>query len=239
MTSLELTIPVLNEEASLRRNVLIVKDFFLEHCPELVAWSIVIADNGSTDRTGEIAESLAAEYPGQVKYLRVDRKGVGLALKHSWSHSDADVVGYMDLDLATDLKHLLTVFDVFQTNSADIIYGSRLHKDSQVIGRRPFREFTSRMFNLVLSIYLKCHFSDGMCGFKFLKRSHLKEILERGAVSDGWFFCTEILVVSEWMGLNLFELPVKWVDDPDSKVKVGRLTLEYLSAMKSLKQHEH
>jgi len=237
--NLEITIPVLNEEKTLRFQVVKIMAYLESINIGTVDITLSIADNGSTDNTRDIAEKLEKEYPKKIRFVKVSKKGVGLALKTSWESSNADIVGYMDLDLATDINHIMQVVDIFSTNnSVDIVYGSRLHKTSEVIGRSVKREITSRIFNWILKKYLSVGFSDGMCGFKFLKKSIFTEVIQNRASSDGWFFCTELLVVSEKMKKNLVELPVKWTDDEESKVKIISLSIEYLKAMRELKNHE-
>lgn len=234
-TTVDIVIPVLNEETSLECNIVKILNFIEKELCSKFFCRIIIADNGSTDKTPEIAKRLEQMFNGKVFYHRVSRKGVGLALKSTWASSDAEIVGYMDLDLATDLAHLPEALDALINKDADIVYGSRLHKNSAVIGRSLKREITSRAFNLILKLYLRTHFSDAMCGFKFLKQEHVNTLIKDGADSDGWFFSTELLVVSEWKGLYIFELPVKWTDDPESKVNIKKVTLEYINAMKHLK----
>ncbi|GIV31994.1 MAG: hypothetical protein KatS3mg030_296 [Saprospiraceae bacterium] len=232
----DVTIPVLNEEATLEGQVGILRDFLLRHYPTPGQWRIVIADNGSTDSTWAIAERLQQKWP-EVQPLRVPRKGVGLALKTSWSQSQADIVGYMDLDLATDLRHFPEAIDALTKNGCDIVYGTRLHPQARVVGRPLKREVTSRVFNFILKAYLRVGFSDGMCGFKWLWRRHYQALHEGGAVSDGWFFSTELLTVAEWKGLKVCELPVHWTDDTSSsRVRILPLAMQYLRAMRELKK---
>lgn len=231
----DVTIPVLNEEPTLERQVKILHQFLKQHFPTENQWRIVIADNGSKDRTFEIADRLSKEIP-EVAVVKVPRKGVGLALKTSWGQSQADIVGYMDLDLATDLPHFLETYDAIANKNYDIVYATRLHPKSKVISRTLKREITSRVFNLLLKLYLNVRFSDGMCGFKFLKRSVYPKLHNNGAVSDGWFFSTELLTISEWFKLKIYELPVKWTDDvSSSRVKIVPLAKQYLKAMRELK----
>lgn len=231
----DVTIPVLNEAATLQQQVAALHSFLLQHFPDRNRWSIVIADNGSTDATRDIATSLAKEIP-EVRLVMVPKRGVGLALKTSWTQSQADIVGYMDLDLATDLGTFPKTIQLLENGAADIVYASRLHPESQVIGRTLKREISSRVFNFILRQYLGVQFSDGMCGFKFLRRDVLKNLMAGGAQNDGWFFSTELLTVAEWQKLNLFELPVKWTDDAgSSKVKVIPLAMRYLKSMRDLK----
>lgn len=235
----DVTIPVLNEEATLDRQIRLVHRFLSQHFTESRQWRIVIADNGSTDRTRQVAGELEHEFP-EVILVRVPEKGVGLALKTAWLKSEADIIGYMDLDLATDLKHFIQAYNALATEGFDLVYGTRLHKKARVIGRTLKREITSRVFNRILQIYLGARFSDGMCGFKWLKREHLPALMEGGAVSNGWFFSTELLAVSEWKGLKMCELPVHWTDDTTaSKVNIPGLAKQYLRAMRVLKKRKN
>ncbi|MCR9286963.1 MAG: glycosyltransferase [Bacteroidetes bacterium] len=234
----DITIPVLNEEETLKKNVLILYEFLKDNFPDQNQWKIVIADNGSTDKTLEIAQKLDQKID-EITYVKVPKRGVGLALKTSWGQSEADIVGYMDLDLATDLSHFLEVYDCIEKLDYDLVYASRLHPDSQVIGRTLKREIASRGFNFLLKAYLNVGFSDGMCGFKFLKRAVFPRLFELGARNDGWFFSTELLTTAEWEGLKIFELPVKWTDDiSSSRVKVIPLAKKYIQSMIELKKRK-
>ncbi|WP_417884110.1 glycosyltransferase [Vibrio rumoiensis] len=236
MKSIEITIPVLNEEETLHSQVTKVLDFFNSIHHDEYDFSLVIADNGSTDQTRNIASRLAEANDSKLRLVEVDQRGVGLALQKSWNTSQADIVGYMDLDLATDISHLNDVIEIYSNRNVDIVYGTRLHQNSKVIGRTFKREVTSRVFNFILKTYLSSKFSDGMCGFKFFKRENIEPLLNNGVKSGGWFFCTEVLVVGEKLNFKMAELPVKWTDDENSKVKILSLSLEYLKAMRRLKK---
>ena len=222
---LEITIPVLNEENSLEENTLIalnyVKNEVTKNC------RIVIADNGSTDNTEEIGRKLERENL-EIQYIKVHKKGVGLALRTSWLQSNADIVGYMDLDLATNLDHLKEVHTILANDECDIVNGSRLLDGSQVIGRSWYRSLTSRVFNIIVRKLLKVNLSDGMSGFKFFKRKIATDLINSGINLDGWFFSTEILVKAFWSGKKIIEIPIIWTDGMESKVKVAKLSREYL-----------
>lgn len=234
----DVTIPVLNEEETLDRQVRKLHSFLQKNFPTPGQWHIVIADNGSTDNTRHIAAALCDEFP-EIQLVRVPERGVGLALKTSWSQSRADIVGYMDLDLATDLKHFIQAYHALATEGFDLVYGTRLHKRSRVVGRTLKREITSRVFNSIVKAYLGTRFSDGMCGFKWLRRHHLPALMDGGAISNGWFFSTELLAVAEWKGLKMCELPVHWTDDTTgSKVNIPRLAKQYLKAMQVLRKRK-
>ena len=235
----DVTIPVLNEEETLDQQVRILHNFLSENFPDKSQWKIVIADNGSTDHTEEIAKQLSSEL-SEIQLVKVPKRGVGLALKTSWEQSQADIVGYMDLDLATDLSHFLEAIKAIKEEDYELVYGTRLHKDSQVVGRTLQREISSQGFNFILTNYLNVNFSDGMCGFKWLKREVYPSLKIAGADNDGWFFSTELLTTAEWKGLKIKELPVKWTDDAgSSKVKIIPLAKRYLKAMQDLKKRKN
>jgi glycosyltransferase involved in cell wall biosynthesis len=231
----DITIPVLNEEATLQQQVHKLHAFVVQHFPDTTQWKIVIADNGSTDRTEELGKALEDAW-SNVQFLKVPDRGVGLALKTSWSQSEAAIVGYMDLDLATGLDHFLEAYRAIADEDFDMVYGTRLHPKAKVIGRTLKREISSRVFNQLLRSYLGVQFSDGMCGFKWLKREHYPALYERGAQNNGWFFSTELLTVAEWLGLKIKELPVIWTDDvSSSRVEILPLAKRYIRAMRALK----
>lgn len=238
MTKIDITIPILDEEDTLERQITKVVAYLQSSFPRDYDIRLKIADNGSTDRSPQIGALLSTSIP-MVDYLRVGDRGVGRALKYSWTRSDAQVVGYMDLDLATDLRYLPPALAPLVANEADVVSGTRLGKGSKVVGRSLVRAVTSRAFNQMVRMYFGTSFTDGMCGFKFLRREHLERLMELGAVSDGWFFATELLVCAEFAGLRVVDLPVHWTDDPNSKVKIGKLSMEYLAAMGKLKRHLH
>lgn len=236
MTKLiEITIPILNEEKTLARQVKLIHEYISKNLEFAGHVKLVLADNGSNDCTPEIAKELS-EKLSNVEYIRLDQPGVGRALKYAWSNSRADVVGYMDLDTATDLVHLSPALSLIVNEEADIVAGSRLADGAEVKSRRRLRTFTSVCFNLIVKLFFRTSFSDGMCGFKFMKRSILPKLISNGARSDGWFFSTELLIVAEYLGYKIIDLPVKWTDDPDSKVKIIRLALEYIKAMIRLRK---
>jgi glycosyltransferase involved in cell wall biosynthesis len=234
--SCDITIPVFNEEETLKKQVLRLHNYLSESLNNF-KWKIVIADNGSEDNTADIAKELELEYES-IKLVSVGEKGVGRALKASWCQSEADILSSMDLDLSTDVRHIPDALSCITSGKFDIVYGSRLHKKSNVTGRSLTREITSRIFNFIVRNYLGVHISDGMCGFTFLKKEILNDLLNKGSEDNRWFFQTEILVVSEWLGYKIYELPVKWEDDPNSKVKIIPLAIEYLKGMRELKKRK-
>jgi putative flippase GtrA len=178
---------------------------------------ITIADNASTDGTWAIATTLADALP-LVRAVHLDAKGRGRALHDVWASSTARVVAYMDVDLSTDLSALLPLVAPLMSGHSDVAIGSRLSHTSRVV-RGPKRELISRGYNLILRATLGARFSDAQCGFKAM-RTVCAHVLLPYVHDTGWFFDTELLVLAERAGLRIAEVPVDWVDDPDSRVDI-------------------
>ena len=213
--AVEVVIPVYNEERDLAASVRRLHAYLNEEFP--FSARVTIADNASTDRTWEIACGLAAELPG-VRALRLAEKGRGRALRAVWQHSDAQVLAYMDVDLSTDLAALSPLVAPLLSGHSDVAIGSRLARTSRVM-RGPKREVISRGYNLLLHATLATRFSDAQCGFKAIRADRATLLLPH--VEDtGWFFDTELLVLAERSGMRIHEVPVDWVDDPDSRVDI-------------------
>jgi putative flippase GtrA len=212
---LDLVVPVYNEEADLATCVRRVHQHLSTSLP--YRFQITIADNASTDATASIAEALAVELAG-VRVLNLAERGRGRALRAAWSSSPAPVLAYLDVDLSTDLAALLPLVAPLISGHSDLAIGTRLARDSRVV--RGFkREAISRGYNLVLRATLATRFSDAQCGFKAIRAEVAQRLLP--LVEDtGWFFDTELLVLAQRSGLRIHEVPVDWVDDPDSRVQL-------------------
>jgi glycosyltransferase involved in cell wall biosynthesis len=216
MKSVDLVIPCYNEERVLAESVEKLRAW----CAQNLAayrWRIVVADNASTDRTLEVAKRLAAEDPDGVSYLHLDKKGRGRALNRAWLESRADAACYMDVDLSTDLAMITPLLAGVLEEGYDGAYGSRVAGASD-IERSFLREVNSRANILLLKVLFQVKFSDAQCGFKAMSRAAADAILPN--VRDGeWFWDTEMLILAEKNGYRLKEVPVRWVEDPDSRVK--------------------
>jgi glycosyltransferase involved in cell wall biosynthesis len=225
----EVVVPVFNEQATLEQSIRRLHRFLSTEFP--FTWRVVIADNASTDATPAIAASLASSLDG-VDSLRLERKGRGLALRTAWAASDARVVTYMDVDLSTDLRALLPLVAPLLSGHSDLAIGTRLAGGARVV-RGPKRELISRSYNAILRTTLRARFSDAQCGFKAARRAVLPELLAE-VRDDGWFFDTELLVLAQRRGLRIHEVPVDWVDDPDSRVDIVRTAVDDLKGVARL-----
>jgi len=216
----EIVVPVFNEQNDLERSVRRLHDYLRDEFPFTA--TITIADNASTDRTWQIASDLAAALDG-VSAVHLDSKGRGRALRQAWSASTARVVAYMDVDLSTDLAALSPLVAPLLSGHSDVAIGSRLSRTAHVV-RGPKRAFISRCYNLLLRTALHARFSDAQCGFKAMRAECAQALLPH-VLDTAWFFDTELLVLAERSGLRIAEVPVYWVDDPDSRVDIAATAL--------------
>ncbi len=213
--SVDVVIPVLNEAHVLKKSVGTLLSFLRSSLP--YRWQIVIVDNGSTDGTQNVAKELVAAHP-EVKLLRLLQKGRGRALRHAWLRSNADMVCYMDVDLSTKLDHIPELLDAIAQDGYDIATGSRLMRESRIT-RSLKREIISRIYNVLVKAVLFTRFSEAQCGFKALSRKAVEEIVPQ-IKDQAWFFDTEMLVLAEKQGYRIKDLPVVWIEDDDSRVKI-------------------
>ncbi|MFI5817249.1 glycosyltransferase [Streptomyces sp. NPDC051643] len=210
---LDVVVPVFNEERDLEPSVRRLHTHLRETFP--YPFRITVADNASTDATPRIAARLAAELP-EAEWIRLAEKGRGRALRVAWSRSRAPVLAYLDVDLSTELTALLPLVAPLISGHSDMAIGTRLARGSRVV-RGPKREIISRCYNALLRSTLAVGFSDAQCGFKAVRRDVAERLLPLVEDSE-WFFDTELLVIAERAGLRIHEVPVDWVDDPDSRV---------------------
>jgi putative flippase GtrA len=220
-TTVDLVVPVYNEERALPGCIEVLHEYLTREMP--YQWTITIADNASTDRTGAVSAELAERYP-EVRVLRMTRKGRGHALHTAWSRSDAELVAYMDVDLSTGLDALLPLISALANGHSDLAIGTRLASGARTV-RGPRRELISRMYVGMIHLLHGARFSDAQCGFKAMRTDLARRLLPY-VKDEAWFFDTELLLLAEHNELRIHEVPVDWVEDTDSRVDVGTTAVE-------------
>jgi glycosyltransferase involved in cell wall biosynthesis len=197
-------------------------------------WRIVIAENGSTDGTIEVAEALAARHE-DTSCVLLGQRGRGRALRVAWTRSKADIVAYTDVDISTELEALEKLCRAIHEEGYDVAVGSRLSPESRV-KRGLKREFISRTYNLFIKAVLFTGFVDAQCGFKAVSRRVVNEIVPE-VKDQGWFFDTELLVLAEKRGFRIKDVPVQWVDDEDSRVRIVSTAWEDIKGVLRLRRY--
>jgi glycosyltransferase involved in cell wall biosynthesis len=210
-----ITVPVLNEESTLRGSISRLAAFLRAHPDH--HYEITLADNGSTDRTWRIAETLRCEY-GVITVIHLEHAGRGRALKQAWQASQADVLTYMDADLSTDLIVFPKFVGSLATGEYDIALGTRL-LDKSSTKRRLKREIISRCYNLLVRTIFRTRITDFQCGFKGITKETARELLPL-VEDNGWFMDTELLLLAEDRGYRIAQIPVRWTERRDSRVKI-------------------
>jgi glycosyltransferase involved in cell wall biosynthesis len=230
----EVVVPVYNEQTDLEPNIRRLRSYLDRRFPPPAL--VTIADNASTDETWRRAMQLAEELPS-VRAVHLDQKGRGRAVKQVWMNSEAPVVAYMDVDLATGLDALLPLVAPLLSGHAEVAIGSRLAVGARVV-RGTKRELISRSYNVLLHAVLAAGFSDAQCGFKAIRTDVARALIPM-VEDDAWFFDTELLVLAERLGARIHEVAVDWVDDPDSKVDIVNTARADLQGVWRLWRHRH
>ena len=232
--TLTILFPVLNEHLRLERGI--------DRCVSYVRDNIsipvkmVIVDNGSDDDTPDIARRREEKYP-EVTYRRIEERGVGIAFKTGVTEADSDIVGYMDIDLSTDLKYLKETIKLFE-DDPELMYvnGSRFSKQSNTTGRKWYRKITSGVLVFMLKSYLGMKASDALCGFTFVRTDAAKKLVAECTDDKGWFYTVEFLLRAERAGMKIMDMPVEWVEDYDTTVKIFKTVKNYIVRMAKIKK---
>jgi len=233
MLSINILFPVLNERLRLEKGITTCIEYMRENIEN--PFVLTIVDNGSDDETPDIAKRLEEEYK-EVTYRRIDERGVGIAFKTGVEENISDIVGYMDIDLSTDLKYLGQTIHMFEENeSLQYVNGSRFSKDSDTKGRKWYRKITSSGLVIMLKCLFHMKASDALCGFTFLRKDAANELVAECSDDHGWFYTVELLLRAEHKGMNIVELPVEWIEDYNTTVNVWKTIKNYLRQMKKLK----
>jgi glycosyltransferase involved in cell wall biosynthesis len=229
---IEVVLPVFDEERRLESGVRGLRAFLDGAFGDRAL--VTIVDNGSTDATPALGRRLAEQLDG-VRMLRIEEKGRGRALRAAWSASRSPVVAYMDIDLSTGLDSFVPLVAPLLDGSRDLMVGSRLAGQSKVV-RSLRREILSRGYNLLVRLFLGRTVSDAQCGFKAVRRQAIEHLLPLVA-DDGWFFDTELLVAARRRGYRIGEVPVTWVENADSRVRLWKTTVRDLQGIARLVRH--
>jgi len=222
MTELSVVIPAFNEEKRLRATVLKVIDYFERR--GLRDFEVIVVDDGSRDNTAESVGDLASE--GKIRILRNEKnRGKGYSVRRGVLDSSGGYILFSDADLSTPIEEYEKLRAALDAGSADIAIGSRALKDSEVIKHQPFyRETMGKVFNRIARALTFKKIRDSQCGFKLFRRDAAKKLFSISK-TDGFAFDAEIIFLAQKMGIGVAEIPVKWVNSPNSRVNPLRDSL--------------
>ena len=233
MTTIDLVIPVYNEEKDIENSIRKLHYWIKQQ--NIYFFKIIIVNNNSTDSTLKIAKKLELEFFNHVKVIDIPQKGRGIALRTAWIASDAEICAFMDADLSTDLQYIPKIIEPIVKNEADLCCGSRWLNDSDV--KRDFvRGVLSWVYNFILQTFLELKISDAQCGFKSINASVAKKILPL-VENNNWFFDSELLAIAQKNNIRIKEIPIKWIDNVQTTVKVTKTILEFLKGVYRMKKN--
>ncbi len=244
--TVDILFPVLNEHLRLERGIRRTVEYLQKNRQVLErdsSFTLTIVDNGSDDDTPDIAKRLVKEFEAlegdyiKVRYFRLEQRGVGIAFRKGVEECVSDVVGYMDIDLSTDIGYLQKMIEIFR-DRPEIVYvnASRFSKDSDVSGRKWYRKITSQGLLIILKTVLKMKSTDAICGFTFVRKPEALRLVSECSNDNGWFYMIEFLLRAERDGMNILDMPVEWVEDYDTTVNVPKTIKNYLINIKRLKK---
>lgn len=234
VNSINLLFPVLNERLRLQKGIEATIAYVREHVK--IPCRLTILDNGSEDETPEIGKKLEEAYP-EVTYVRVGERGVGVAFRKGIELNDCDIVGYMDIDLSTDLKYLGKTIEMFQQNpELQYVNGTRFSKESDTKGRKWYRKITSMGLVFLLKTIFHMKATDALCGFTFLRKEEAEQLVAESSQDNGWFYTVEFLLRAERDGMKICDMPVEWQEDYNTTVKVFKTIKNYIIQIHRLRK---
>lgn len=232
--SINLLFPVLNERLRLKSGIDRTMAYLKENVT--IPYRLTILDNGSEDETPEIGKTLAEKYP-EVSYVRVGEKGVGVAFRKGIELNECALVGYMDIDLSTDIKYLGRTIELFSERpELEYVNGSRFSKESDTRGRKWYRKITSMGLVFLLKTIFHMKADDAVCGFTFLRKETAERLVAACGNDNGWFYTIEFLLRAERMGVVIYDMPVEWQEDYNTTVKVWKTIKNYLVQIHRLRK---
>lgn len=234
VNSINLLFPVLNERLRLQKGIETTIAYVREQVT--IPCKLTILDNGSEDETPEIGKKLEEAYP-EVTYVRVGKRGVGVAFRKGIELNDCDIVGYMDIDLSTDLKYLGKTIEMFQQDpELQYVNGTRFSKESDTKGRKWYRKITSMGLVFLLKTIFHMKATDALCGFTFLRKEEAEQLVAESSQDNGWFYTVEFLLRAERDGMKICDMPVEWQEDYNTTVKVFKTIKNYIIQIHRLRK---
>jgi dolichyl-phosphate beta-glucosyltransferase len=214
---LSIVIPSFNEELRLPGTLAQISSYIRASKPDT---EVIVVDDGSTDRTADVANS----FQGEIQRLRVvandENRGKGYSVRHGMMEARGRIVLFTDADLSAPIEEADKLFAALADN--DVAIGSRaLDRSLIAIHQSPFREYAGIIFNFVVRAILRLPFVDTQCGFKAFRRDRCRVIFEQQRI-ERFGFDPELLYLARHHGLRAAEIPVRWAHSPATKVSMLR-----------------
>jgi len=223
---ISVVVPAYNEEKRIRGS-LIEACSFLDNTP--LDYEMIVVDDGSSDRTSEVVRDLSSDTPN-LKLVRYGKnRGKGYALRTGVLATKGDPVLVMDADLSTPMEELWKLMPYLTEGRAHVAIGSRALALSDIIRKQPWwRQGMGKIFNYIVRVLVIGGFSDTQCGFKLFTGNVARELF-RQATIDRFAYDVEILALAARKGYRIAEVPIRWINSPESKVNPVKDSLRMLA----------
>lgn len=213
---ISIIIPAYNEEKRISKSLLTVSEFFKK---KQMDHEIIVVDDGSTDRTSQLLQDLNVKLSNLRVIHYKKNMGKGFALKRGVLASNGDLVLISDADLSTPIEEVEKMMPFILTGTCEIVIGSRALKSSRIIKRQPWwREAMGKIFNRIVRALVLDDFLDTQCGFKLFSGKVARDLFNQTRI-NGFAYDVEILFHAKRRGYRIVEMPVVWINSPDSKVR--------------------
>jgi len=221
---ISVVIPAFNEELRIAGTIQSVHDYLQKR---YASYEIVVVDDGSTDATGTIVAALAKERNNLRLVRQAANSGKGLTVKAGIFAASGNIIIMSDADLSTPIEESEKLLSYYE-EGYDVVIGSRGLKEADIVVRQPwYRGRMGKIFNLFVRLLVIGEFRDTQCGFKMFRRDVARELFSRCRINH-FCFDVEILFIAKKRGFSIKEVPIRWINSPDSKVKIFKDSLRML-----------
>jgi len=233
---LSIVIPAYNESAKIVRDIKAACEFIRSN--NLQA-EIIVIDDGSTDATGEVANSVKVPTGVRLRVIRYQQhRGKGYAVRTGMTQTTGKYVMFADSGLCVPYGNALLGLEMLQDGSCDIAHGSRRLLESSILKDQPWRRrVSSRLLKWLTRRLMQIppELSDTQCGFKIYKGDIARKLYGQ-CISDGFMFDVEIILRAQKEGCRIKEFPIEWTCDPDSRLSLMRVPWPVFSELRAIKR---
>jgi glycosyltransferase involved in cell wall biosynthesis len=216
---LTIVIPAHNEENRLPGTLEQIFRFLEQ---QAFSCEVLVVENGSTDRTYEVAQEFASRH-ANLQVIQNDRRGKGLAIQRGVKEARGEYVFLCDADLSMPVEEI-NKFIPPQLDHPDIAIASREAPGSVRYNEPYYRHLTGRVFNTLIRLLVLPGLQDTQCGFKCIRAKVARDIFPYQTLT-GWAFDVELLYIARCHGYQILEIPIQWYFNADSKISIFRDSL--------------
>jgi dolichyl-phosphate beta-glucosyltransferase len=222
---ISIVIAAYNEEKRITSSLFRIKEYLTYNN---INYEIIVVDDGSTDRTTETVTDLTPDIP-HLKVIQYElNRGKGYALRKGVLASKGDFVLLSDADLSTPIEEVSKLLELLIEKKYDIAIGSRALTLSEVIKKQPWwRQTMGKSFNKIVKFILLDDFKDTQCGFKMFSGDVARSLFKDARI-ERFAYDVEILSIAKKRGYRIAEVPIKWINSPESKVNPIKDSIQML-----------